>query len=286
MNKLESINYLKNYNWNGLNVSPSSFPLVMSNNKMMLKWNSTTSGIYVWINKINNKMYVGRANNLYRRVYEEKRAFKNGKHENLKKLFNAVNKYGIQNFNVHQLILVADKSKLINLEECFIAYYNTKHNGYNCTYGGDGCCGHIVSEEQKKKQKEKMKVYWTEEKCKEHVNKMKFWFNGQPSNAQEKIRAGNKWWENKEYKKKHLQNTQKSLTAERIKKQKMSLLNYYKNHISKRAISVSVITPFGVTKNVNGTYKFCLNNHIEYKNFMRMVRNEIPEYKGWKLVSK
>src|SRR5260221_2747782 len=149
---------------------------IMRNQKMKIKWNSKISGIYAWENIINGKMYIGKANNLYRRVYEEMNGFKNKKHQNLKKLFNAVQKYGINNFDVIKL-LEAPKEYLGKIEKLLIEYYNTKKNGYNCTWGGEGMFGHIVTKKQIEKQKRKLKEYWTDERKKEHKEKMKKWYN-------------------------------------------------------------------------------------------------------------
>lgn len=48
-----------------------------------------------------------------------------------------MNKYGIENFIVEQLI-ECDECELSSYEILFIEKFNTYHNGYNATKGGDG----------------------------------------------------------------------------------------------------------------------------------------------------
>ena len=287
MNKIESLNELKHRGWVDKDIN--SFPLIMSENKMILKWNTKFSGIYVWINKVNNKMYIGRATDLYRRVYEEKRAFKNGKHENLKKLFNAVNKYGIQNFGVRELMRVSDKTVLIDLEKYFIAYFNTKEEGYNCTYGGDGTTGHIVTEEHRRKQKEKMKEYWTDERKKQHTEKMKLWAND-PIRKSHLIDVGTLWTKDSNAIKKHKECCKKSMSKERIEKQRNSIIKHYKLNGGKqpRYKSIILLSPIDEYITISKVSLFCKNNNIGTMGFYRFLRTHKPYdcFRGWKLVSK
>lgn len=55
------------------------------------------SGVYIILNIINNKYYIGSSKNVYIRLREHKSNLKGNKHEN-QRLQNAVNKYGINNF--------------------------------------------------------------------------------------------------------------------------------------------------------------------------------------------
>lgn len=283
MNKIESLNELKKLGWIDKNID--LFPLLMSKNKMILKWNTKVSGIYIWINKINNKMYVGKANNFYRRIYGEKRSFSNGRHENLKKLFNSVNKHGIKNFEVRELITTPNKDHLFKLECLFISYFDTKNNGYNCTLGGEGCLGHIVTEKQKEKQKQKMKEYWTDEKKNEHKEKMRIWYENKSDVEKQKMKDdGASWIKNPIFLKKFQENYKKSITQDRILRQSNSLKEHYKTHIHKKSIQLKIKSPTGEIINVNGSSNFCLNNHMGYKSFKKLLNGEIKEFKGWKII--
>lgn len=267
------------------NNSIGEYPFVMENNKMRIKWNSKISGIYSWINKLNGKMYIGKGNNIYRRVYEEKNQFSNNKHGNLLKLYNAVKKYGIHNFEI-RLLLEIEKTKLFDVEPMFIQFYDTKKNGYNITSGGEGCSGHEISENQIKKQKEKMKLYWDDVKKNEHSQKMKIWYNNKTENEKLKMKnSGKSWVLNEDILKKQRENCIKSLTDDRINRQKQSLLEYYKKNDSKKSVKCKVVNKFDNVFEINGLYKFCVDNHLSFKNFKKMVYGDISEYNGWKLIN-
>ena len=94
--------------------------------------------IYKATNKINGKSYIGKTINFKSRKAGHLQCAK----KNVSGLFyNAIRKYGQQNFE--WTILFKDychPNKLNELEKFFIAYYETfGKNGYNLTFGGDGC---------------------------------------------------------------------------------------------------------------------------------------------------
>lgn len=94
------------------------------------------SGIYAIVNLINNKVYVGKSKNINRRWQDHKNSiFKNSKDAN-RHLKNAVNKYGINNFNLEVLeeISIDKGDGYFNDKELFwMDYLNScdRENGYN-----------------------------------------------------------------------------------------------------------------------------------------------------------
>lgn len=66
---------------------------------------------------------------------------------------NAINKYGWDNFEHIILFEGLSKEEAEIMEKCYIALYDTmnRERGYNRTEGGDGTCGHIVSEESRRR---------------------------------------------------------------------------------------------------------------------------------------
>ena len=86
------------------------------------------------------KSYIGITNNLRRRIAEHKRLSKTLK----KAFYNAINKYGFDNFTFEILeeYNIKDKDKLLSklneMEMYYIDKYDTCKNGYNSTVGGDG----------------------------------------------------------------------------------------------------------------------------------------------------
>ena len=113
------------------------------------------SCIYMYVNKINGKRYIGLTKNFNRRYNEH---LKN----NTQLIDKAIDKYGIENFDI--IILAHDiqtKEQMNDYEKFFIKRYNTlaiNGNGYNITTGGQNCCyWDGYTEEQKETTKQKLK---------------------------------------------------------------------------------------------------------------------------------
>lgn len=73
-------------------------------------------------------------------------------------LYNALKKYGVENFKFEILVRIKEtdpvkrKAKMNIMEKCFIRGFDTKApNGYNLTDGGDGNVGYSHMEETKEK---------------------------------------------------------------------------------------------------------------------------------------
>lgn len=94
--------------------------------------------IYFIINKITGERYVGQTTNFARRKNEHLSQLKDKTHIN-KKLQNAWNKYGENNFIVEKIQYDnISKEELNNEEIKYIKQYDSYNNGYNLTIGGDG----------------------------------------------------------------------------------------------------------------------------------------------------
>ena len=96
-------------------------------------------GIYIITNTQNNKSYIGQSIHIAQRwtehIYAAKQFKKTNKHN---KLYDAINKYGITNFQFSILEECIDSSVLDEREIYWIAYYDSYNNGYNSTRGGQG----------------------------------------------------------------------------------------------------------------------------------------------------
>ena len=122
------------------------------------------------------KKYIGQT------VYEQKR--KNQHRHHCKrgvdnKFYRAVRKYGWDNF-IYGIVEEYDSNFLTEQEVFYIDYYDSYHNGYNSTIGGEGVRGFSPSEETKKKQSvaaknrtdiRHNKKYFTEEEKREAKRK-------------------------------------------------------------------------------------------------------------------
>lgn len=96
--------------------------------------------IYVITNKINGKQYVGKTENtIDERWKEHKQDYKKERCEK-RPLYDAMLKYGIDNFEIKELEYLKEGGKLLSDREIYwIEKLNTYgHNGYNATKGGDG----------------------------------------------------------------------------------------------------------------------------------------------------
>lgn len=93
--------------------------------------------IYKITNLINGKEYIGKTSLTIEERF--KQHIKDSTRRDFEKrpLYDAMNKYGIENFIVEE-IEQCNNDLLNEREEYWIDYYSTFHNGYNATKGGDG----------------------------------------------------------------------------------------------------------------------------------------------------
>lgn len=92
-------------------------------------------GIYKITNIINGKIYIGQTQETFlRRYWHHQWCLRNNEHHN-RKLQNAFNKYGDENF-VFSIITVCDKEELNDLEIKYIKENDSVNKGYNISEGG------------------------------------------------------------------------------------------------------------------------------------------------------
>ena len=111
--------------------------------------------IYRATNKVNGKVYIGQTTkSLELRVIWHN---KTGHY-----FHNAIKKYRIENFTWEIIEHCDSREELNEMEFHYIKQYNSfGKNGYNLTYGGDGCVGHRFSEKEKKSISESLKKYYS-----------------------------------------------------------------------------------------------------------------------------
>ena len=93
--------------------------------------------IYKITNNINEKIYIGKTMSTLNERFKEhcSDAFRDRNEK--RPLYRAMRKYGIENFSIEQI----EKTSLENLSDreiYWIKYYDSFHNGYNATKGGEG----------------------------------------------------------------------------------------------------------------------------------------------------
>lgn len=109
------------------------------------------SSIYVIVNKINGKMYVGKANDPTKR-WERHR--ENWVHKRFSHypLYRAMLKYGKVNFSFHVIEEFDNEPEALEAEVWWISYFKSiGAELYNCTPGGDGWVGIRHKESTKRK---------------------------------------------------------------------------------------------------------------------------------------
>lgn len=95
------------------------------------------SGIYLYLNKINGKAYIGQSININKRYREHKNAAYNvnNKDYNLP-IHRAIRKYGLDNFEFI-ILEECEQSELNSKEIYWIKQYDSYQSGYNATEGGN-----------------------------------------------------------------------------------------------------------------------------------------------------
>lgn len=98
--------------------------------------------IYLIFNNINAKVYVGKTNNLHKRWTTHRRVAKGGKakYHEFSVIHQAINKYGIENFEYIHLQSFSNENEAYLAETYWINFYNSKNSkfGYNIAPGGIG----------------------------------------------------------------------------------------------------------------------------------------------------
>ena len=119
------------------------------------------------------KHYVGQTVNFKKRMSE----YKTFHHcENQCALFNAIKKYGFENFEIKIIETINRETKELlqeelNLAEIFyIDMYDCVRSGYNISYGGNQ---HRLGVKETEEQKQKKRDRWTDEMKKEQSEKWK-----------------------------------------------------------------------------------------------------------------
>lgn len=94
--------------------------------------------IYIIKNKVNDKVYIGQTTMTVHERFMAHLKPCTQKARRTRKLYNAISKYGRENFYVETLESNVPLEELNEREIYYIALYNSYDQGYNSTKGGDG----------------------------------------------------------------------------------------------------------------------------------------------------
>lgn len=109
--------------------------------------------IYRLTNKINGKMYHGQTTDKIKTRWTK---YRNLNCKDQPKIYNALKKYGPENFLFEVIDVTPQNQQQLNyLETFYIRKFDSFHNGYNCNEGGDA--QHIISDETRRKISESKK---------------------------------------------------------------------------------------------------------------------------------
>ena len=104
--------------------------------------------IYKSVNRETGKVYIGFDSNWPNRVRIHKSSYQKQDY----KFYRAIRKYGWDNFEWSVIYQSKEKEHTLKeMETIFIKEYNSFHNGYNSTLGGDGTFGLVFSKESREK---------------------------------------------------------------------------------------------------------------------------------------
>lgn len=159
---------------------------------MNIKISDSRAGIYVIKNCINNKVYVGKSNNIYKRLHQHKTDVKytNRNYNENPHLLNSILKHGWKNFEYFVIEYINEDENLEkNLSEkelYWILKLNAldKNIGYNLRLDSKTKC--ICSEETKLKISNRLKKEWANGSRNGHSEKMKLnWKNNKKRSKQQ-----------------------------------------------------------------------------------------------------
>lgn len=127
-------------------------------------------GIYKITNKVNGKSYVGQSIDIHKRWENHRTDLKHNRSSS-PILQSAWNKYGKENF-VFEILEVCDKSELNDKEMSYIKKFNSFKNGYNCSIGGEGSTGRIVSQKEREAMSIRSKLQFQDPKQREYLSRV------------------------------------------------------------------------------------------------------------------
>lgn len=130
-------------------------------------------GIYCIRNLINNKVYIGKSKNIYKRILQHIYDLKKNRNVENPHLLNSWNKYGKENFEYFVIEFLEEDEKLLSERELYwMKIYNSlnKELGYNLR--SDSLSKMIIHEETSKKISKRLKLEWSNGLRRKHSKKL------------------------------------------------------------------------------------------------------------------
>ena len=130
--------------------------LIATGRKMKDIFTINTKGVYRIYNKVNGKFYIGSSLNVPNRITVHFSLLRNNRHYN-KKLQNAWNKYGEENFDYEVLRMVKDISEINQYEQTYIDKLKPEYNILPKAYT---TLGYKMTEEQRINNQKRIQQEW------------------------------------------------------------------------------------------------------------------------------
>lgn len=207
--------------------------------------------IYLLVNRVNSKVYVGVTNNYEKRMREHSYGRGN-------RLARAVRKYGWENFDSYILTETEDR----DLEKFYISLFsaNNPECGYNLTEGGDGSLGYVVSEETREKQR-KAKVGRT--LTDDHKRKIGGSNTGREFSDETRAKIAERLKGNTNFAGHTFSEETKKVLSE------------------KKSKHYTFMSPDGVKTEIFNMRKFCFENDLSPSAMSRVNSGKDHHHKGW-----
>lgn len=202
-----------------------------------------TIGIYIIVNKINGRVYVGKTEVGFNTRWQYHKCALHGGYHSNRHLQNAWNKYGEKSFKFLKLEY-CHIEELNERERHHIAIYKARGLAYNLTDGGEGSLGLSPSIETR----EKLSL----------VRKGKNYRKGIKHTPESKIKMS-------------IAMKGKTKSKESIAKRALS--------ISKNWVIINPVGEEFIIRNLND---FCRQNKLNYSNMLGVANGRYKQCKGWK----
>jgi group I intron endonuclease len=226
--------------------------------------------IYKFTNLMNGKCYIGKTNNIKRRIKRHLNDIKSSKTYFHKALL----KYGIDNFHINIVCICDDFNQLNEMEFHYIKQYKSRQyeNGYNLTDGGEGSIGYIPTNETRQKISKSLKnrKFTKEWKQKISESKKRNYVKTEHPNYGKKLSIEVRQKISKSHKGKKVSTATKKKISEWNRSNKNKNRNTY------------IITkPDGTEIQTKFLSDFCKENDLVYSCMTKVCRGERKHHKGY-----
>lgn len=222
-----------------------------------------TFKVYKITNKINGKIYVGVTSKTIEKRFKEH--CKHRKHRPDLCLYQAMNKYGVENFEIALVTetYTEEDMWILEIENIFFhqSFYGT-NLGYNMTFGGENYQMPFTSERREKISKT-LKLFY--ENNPEAIIRLKNRIITPEMRKQNSVNA-------------------KNMTPESRERGRQTQLRNKKRYPERKRTFV-VISPTGETITHSGIKEFCKIHKLDYTCFNNVLKGKQKYHNGWTIPS-